>query len=298
MTFGAFRLYEWTADKELGRSLFGNFSARTGEGESTTDSEAKALVELAASPPAAKKAFLAAALETGENARRLSSHRFALAIALSQANSGTANELYQSVIRGSLSNPKSDPTALEGDTELMRFWDTAPSLSGSEAQKLAATLVERMSQEKDADALRSLAYGLGALDGADLTGKQLAQISWTFQQHDASCSALLAFDRATQRGELPKQLRNPLCREDDWKQLALRAAKLTGQPIAEEKEVNGRKVIEVSFPKVSEYVWSGQRWYEQYRLSFPEIAALVLLILAAGVFTLGLIRSRDQRVGS
>jgi hypothetical protein len=165
------------------------------------------------------------------------------------------------------------------------------------AQKLASTLVERMSQEKDASALCSLAEGLGALPSADLSPKELLKMSAAFQTPDAACSALLAFDRATQESELPKQLRNPLCQENDWKQLALRAAQLSGQPIAHERVVEGNteKEIEVDFPKLSDYVWAGAPWYDRYEISLPEVAAIVLLIITAVVFIFGLVRSRHAR---
>ena len=101
-TYAVFGGYKWFADKELGRSLFSNFTSSTSEysrAETTTEFEAKALLRLAASRFGARKAFLATGLETGENARRLDSHRFALAIALSQTNSPAANDLYQGVIK-------------------------------------------------------------------------------------------------------------------------------------------------------------------------------------------------------
>jgi hypothetical protein len=163
------------------------------------------------------------------------------------------------------------------------------------AQKLATALVERVSKENDANALRSLGSRLHALRAANLPQKALEQVSGVFQIPDAPCSALLAFDRDSQLTDLPKQLRNPLCAEDDWRRLALSAASLTGRPIAREENVNGKERIAVDFSKLSDYVWSGQPWYERYRLSFPEVAALVLLVLTVIAFTLGLIKSRDLK---
>jgi len=162
-------------------------------------------------------------------------------------------------------------------------------------QSAAAMLVERMSQEKSASALGSLADGLAALPSANLPQNKLSPISATLQQPNAPCSLLLAFDQATLQSELPKQLRNPLCKEQDWKQLALRATQLSGQPIAQEKEGYSKLDIVVDFPKLSDYVWANEPWYARYQISAPEIAALILLILAAVFFALGLAKSRSLR---
>ena len=62
--------------------------------------------------------------------------------------------------------------------------------------------------------------------------------------------------------------------------------------------MNGKKQIFVDFPKLSDYVWSGQRWYDRYTLSLPEIAASVLLAAALITFAFGLLKSRDQRIGN
>jgi hypothetical protein len=162
------------------------------------------------------------------------------------------------------------------------------------AQKLANVLVDRMSQEKDRAVLGILAEGLRGLPGADLTQKQLPPVSAAFQLQGAPCAALLAFDRATQENQLPKQLRNPLCREVDWKQLTVRAAQLSGRPVAKERVRAGEEIV-VDFTKLSDYVWPGERW--NYRApSSPEIPAFVLFLLATLAFVLGLIKSRDQRI--
>lgn len=161
--------------------------------------------------------------------------------------------------------------------------------------RAAATLVERVSEEHDPDALRALANGLGSFPEGSLTQKDLQQVSAAFKIRDAPCLVLLAFDSATQQGEFPKQLRNPLCQEYDWKKLALRAATISGQPFAREKTMDGKSQIVVDFPKLSDYL-SSQAGYDRLRLSLPEIATLVLLVLALVAFVLALVKLPDQRL--
>jgi hypothetical protein len=166
------------------------------------------------------------------------------------------------------------------------------------AQNLATKLVERISQERDSDVLSSLADGLGELPSAGLTQGKLSAVLPAFKLPSAPCDALLAFDYPTQQSELPRQLKNPACRPGDWRHLALRATQLSGQPIAVEKQAKDeheedKKVIEVDFARLSDYVWPRQPWYERVNLPFSEVAALVLLVFAAATFALGLIKSRS-----
>jgi hypothetical protein len=163
------------------------------------------------------------------------------------------------------------------------------------AQKLASTLVERMSQEQDTGTLIHLANTLSSFRSPAVPQKELQQIASVFQLPNAPCSVLLAFDYPSKQTELPKQLRNPLCREDDWKHLAVRAAQISGRPIAHEQKGRYESEIVVDFPKLSNYVWMAQPWYNRYKLSVPVIASLVLLVGALVALLLGLLRSRDIR---
>jgi hypothetical protein len=164
------------------------------------------------------------------------------------------------------------------------------------AQTLATDLAERMKKEKDPSVLRSVAQGMEEFPSAGLSQEMLPDISEVFRLPEGPCAILQVFDRSTQMAEVPKQLKNPLCAENDWKRLALMASQISGRPIARMSKINDRESnIVVEFNKLSEYVWSDQHWYNQVELSSYELAASILFATALCCFAFGLVVASRTR---
>jgi hypothetical protein len=108
----------------------------------------------------------------------------------------------------------------------------------------AAKLVARMADERDAGVLTSLAVGLDAFPEVTLHPGQIERIPHVFKVPGSPCRLVLKATSSERLEHLLRQLRNPLCAQDDWKELAIGLAAFRKQPVDwTEKEVDFAQLI-------------------------------------------------------
>ncbi len=169
----------------------------------------------------------------------------------------------------------------------------APQLKSDQAKRLVNRIVAGTSQDQDPDVLRAFASALSNFPYS-LSKNDIPPALKALDLPDAPCAVVLAFDRISQPPELIKQLRNPLCHEDDSSKLALLAAQISGQPLAQERKFTAGEETVVAFPALSAYLSSQDKSYNRFKVSLSELAALVLVVGALVTFVLAPVKPRGR----
>jgi len=160
-------------------------------------------------------------------------------------------------------------------------------------QQFAAKLIKRIARESQPEALHALASLLDRLPAINLAERDISQISRVFEIPEAPCRVVLKSGVDLLSRQLMRQLMNPLCKEADWTELAEKAATMTGRPIVRRMDNN---TLFIDFVQLSDYTSPERHFYDRYQITFPTIAVLGFLLIAAATLVWALIRSRGLQI--
>lgn len=161
LTYSGSYVADWLQSQKLGPRLFSVFRSSPHSG--TSISEARALLELSQADMPVRRSFLETALESGENAQRLTSHEYGIGLALSHARLDESHQLFDALVRPVLTRKDQEPQALAAALSIMRRWEAIDFLNGFEADQLASKLVEQMENQATTDSLSLLTHTLNSL---------------------------------------------------------------------------------------------------------------------------------------